>query len=976
MSQVHIVSTDSPSDSLQDLLVDYGRDQILFICPDHISKSSFIRSIQRYQPTGILPSVETLKDVVSRFLGKTDNFSVQAKLILIKTCLNEIKLVGNFWNTSGFYSQFIHVLHLLESNLIDLISYKEWLDGQSGISRDIYPLMDLFLKKKTDLGYVTSADLFSDVSQYEGRLGGAVSLVVLYGFFDIKPYEAQVFKKLFFQPQLYFIQDSYSFISTYIYEQAKHTPVQIEPLQLTADEVIKEQECLRFHSVYEETGYMVKEICRLVAEDNVVLDDVAIVVGHQHGYRELLETWFNHLGLFTPVQSVDIDQTPIFMFVSSFLTIVSSDFSLDSVSKFLYTPLVKSISVDGAHKPVRPEVLEQLAPILKLNTKNEFWVDVLNKMSEGDDLFSGVTDEIKSFIDSHQSMIFEQISIVNVIYGWVNEFKNCQTPHDYLEQLKQVSDLFGVLDLLSNRSEEMDEQGINSFVELMECIETFISNYLRINGSDVSKNCSGEDVFLGELGLFLNEIALLRDPDLTLDTILVSPQQAYYLNKPFVFIPGCIEGGWPWDDEDLHFFPKEARCLSKQKSSFLKSKNMFAHLLMSDHVMISFPLFINNVETIPSQFIPDTFSKRDIDTGVMTKKGLFLSKFESLSAGAVKKNKDEVYVDNINEDSTPVSLMAGATKQANQSLVYSVSQLETYQKCPHLYYYRYILKEIPFEDGFEEISASQWGIVIHHVCYEIFKQMKESHKAFSYKSEEHAKEIKEFVTKIATDVFESYEKPSFYWAIKKVILFGDERHPGLIDEFIRTEQNWTVDVEPILFEFSFGKQAPHSVQLSKDDMLNVTGQIDCVLESKNGELVILDYKTGSVIPTAADIKTMRNLQLSLYYLVLKSVYPEKSLVGGIFYQLKDAEKVDKKIVFSKKEAKKELFGLGRERPFEWKDDFDQTVKDHLRHVKYHIQDGFFSPDSHDILPEMKSKRPFACKFCPYTIVCRYKGRFN
>ena len=94
-------------------------------------------------------------------------------------------------------------------------------------------------------------------------------------------------------------------------------------------------------------------------------------------------------------------------------------------------------------------------------------------------------------------------------------------------------------------------------------------------------------------------------------------------------------------------------------------------------------------------------------------------------------------------------------------------------------------------------------------------------------------------------------------------------------------------MEPILFEFSFGKQTPHSVQLSKDETLNVTGQIDCVLESKNGELVILDYKTGSVIPTAADIKTMRNLQLSLYYLVLKSVYPEKSLVGGIFYQLKD-----------------------------------------------------------------------------------------
>jgi hypothetical protein len=973
VSQVHIVSTDSPSDILQDLLVDYGRDQILFICPDHISKSSFIRSVQRYQPTGILPSVETLKDVVSRFLGKTDNFPIQAKLILIKTCLNEIKLVGNFWNTSGFYSQFIHVLQLLESNLIELISYKEWLDGQSGISGDIYPLMDLFLKKKKALGYVTSVDLFTGAVHDEGLIGGRVSLVVLYGFFDIKPYEAQVFKKLFFHPQLYFIQDSHSFISTYIYEQAKRTPVQIEPLQLTDDDEIKDRECLRFHSVYEETGYMVKEICRMVAEDNVVLDDVAIVVGHQHGYRELFETWFNHLGLSSSVQAADMDQTPIFMFVSSFLSIVLSDFSLDSVSKFLYSPLVKSISIDGSHKVVRPDVLEQLAPILKLNTQNEFWIDVLNKMSEGDDLFSGLTDEIKSFIDSQQSMIFEQISIVNVIFGWVNEFKKCEKPYDYLSQLKQVIDMFGVLDLLSNRSDEMDEQGINSFVDLMECIEEFISNYLRINRAQERNHFSGESNFLPELLLFLNEISLLREPDRKLDTVLVSPQQAYYLNKPFVFIPGCIEGVWPWDDEDLHFFPKEARCLSKQKSSFLKSRNMFSHLLTSSHVMISFPLFINNVETILSQFIPDTFVQRDIETGVMTKKGRFLSNFETLSIHGFQKDRVNLDSRMVNENSHLAEL---SKKEPNQSLVYSVSQLETYQKCPHLYYYRYILKEIPFEEGFEEISASQWGIVIHHICYEIFKKMKESRKTFSYRSEEHAKEIKEFVIKIATEVFESYEKPSFYWAIKKVILFGDERHPGLIDEFIRTEHNWTVDVEPILFEFSFGKQAPHSVRLSENETLNVTGQIDCVLESKNGELVILDYKTGSVIPTAADIKTMRNLQLSLYYLVLKSVYPEKSLVGGIFYQLKDAEKVDKKIVFSKKEAKKELFGLGRERPFEWKDDFDQAVKDHLRQVKHHIQDGFFSPNSHDILPEMKSKRPFACKFCPYTIVCRYKGRFK
>ena len=75
-------------------------------------------------------------------------------------------------------------------------------------------------------------------------------------------------------------------------------------------------------------------------------------------------------------------------------------------------------------------------------------------------------------------------------------------------------------------------------------------------------------------------------------------------------------------------------------------------------------------------------------------------------------------------------------------------------------------------------------------------------------------------------------------------------------------------------------------------------------------------------------------------------------------------------------AKKEVFELGRKRPYTWDDFFFTTIETVLVQLKAHIDNAKFSYDFYPNpnLTPLKRQQS-ACRYCGYRLVCRYSKRF-
>ena len=140
---------------------------------------------------------------------------------------------------------------------------------------------------------------------------------------------------------------------------------------------------------------------------------------------------------------------------------------------------------------------------------------------------------------------------------------------------------------------------------------------------------------------------------------------------------------------------------------------------------------------------------------------------------------------------------------------------------------------------------------------------------------------------------------AYIWQVQANFLFGQGDQPGLLNQFIEHECNTPIPLKTTAFELPFTeKELTLTHPQNPSQKLPLKGIIDAVLtDAPHTHALILDYKTGSTLPTAADIKTFRSLQLPLYSLALKKIYPKTHMVGAMIYQLKSQTKLGKSMPF-------------------------------------------------------------------------------
>lgn len=210
--------------------------------------------------------------------------------------------------------------------------------------------------------------------------------------------------------------------------------------------------------------------------------------------------------------------------------------------------------------------------------------------------------------------------------------------------------------------------------------------------------------------------------------------------------------------------------------------------------------------------------------------------------------------------------------------IYSVTELETYAKCPFQYFIdnvlRFSIKEDEIED---ELSGLEKGSLLHDVLFEFYNNRRNQKKPLIGQCDEEA--FKAAETELNALLNRKAKEQRNRRKEKLIVennLFWEtdiDKLKVALHKWLKAERTNDLPTMPRYFEVNFGKthkseRGPRDNELSRDEpifirdvrMTGVIDRIDIGTDSFN----IIDYKTGSSTIRMRDIREGRSLQLPVY----------------------------------------------------------------------------------------------------------------
>ncbi len=301
-----------------------------------------------------------------------------------------------------------------------------------------------------------------------------------------------------------------------------------------------------------------------------------------------------------------------------------------------------------------------------------------------------------------------------------------------------------------------------------------------------------------------------------------------------------------------------------------------------------------------------------------------------------------------------------------KSRPYSISQLETYAKCPYKYFAERILKLEEIEEPTEEVEALEMGSVLHNIFYEFYKELKDMGIILYGCSENEFKKAQDLLFSIAEKKISeaNFKSPLSFYEKEKILGLNNRKEKSILFEFLKQERLNSEGFIPEFLEVGFGKvvdneNLPESIKNLKAKGVLIRGKIDRIdLNSDSNEFKVIDYKLGGRKPASDDLKSGISLQLPLYMYAakelikaqLKKDYQE---VGAAIYSLKYKDKnfgrLPVKDLSSDKRTTKEII--------------DICLHSVEKYVEL-ISSGKFH------LTQLQDREGKVCGFCGFRSICR------
>lgn len=207
--------------------------------------------------------------------------------------------------------------------------------------------------------------------------------------------------------------------------------------------------------------------------------------------------------------------------------------------------------------------------------------------------------------------------------------------------------------------------------------------------------------------------------------------------------------------------------------------------------------------------------------------------------------------------------------------VWSPTSLEKFGTCPYYFYLASALDLEPREAPEEGYDSAQLGSMLHRIL------------ELTYGRAPNPEDLAELLSTLegaAKEVFDSAPdrhgfRPTPLWEMQRGELLEK------LGETVTKLHAASNGYKPIRFEARYGFETPPLVVKSSAGDISLHGVIDRVDRNEEGELRIVDYKTGSSGYSPDDLVEGRRLQLPLYAAAAEQVLHLGRVVDGFYWAI-------------------------------------------------------------------------------------------
>ncbi len=730
------------------------------------------------------------------------------------------------------------IVHELINTYDDVFDY-DLIDSDK--INDLKMIYEKYEENILDKGLINYRMLFEDVlknNNFSGRY-------LFAGFSLFNNMELSLLKKIGNDADLCILLDRVC--NDVLYEELK----QIDGnFSFSYDDVLNGSYYVKaLNDVSDEVSFVSNDIASKLYNNKACYDDFLIVTNNTDNYLPYIELFFNH-----PYACDKTTGLLTSKFLNTFIKVLNGDFSCGTFINILKMDV---LNVDEKmayliynyvyHYDIYDD--DFYVPF----NRNYYSKDVLDKINEVKDL------------------------IINPIRCLALNVVNSNDKTEILRYLYTYLSEEGILDNLYLK----DEVGCNSLINLLESINNNLDLNTDLNVIiDVLENA---DLTSKEKSFMQNCVTISN------------LKNACFEDKKFVYLIGA--------DTILSDFKLNGLiCFNDVLKGFLIDKvnnheNYEKYLffkVLSLNGIISYPKLGSDLRLKDGSPLLDLISKKDYDTGKIYDKNMLINDY----AIRLSKNEIDVVLDDdfrfINESNKhDLNYMVNKNiirKIYGDTLSVTPSKMESYAKCPFMFYVNYILNVNADEkDLFDNRKI---GSLVHFVLEKIIsnditKVNEETIDDFVYKyAILYLKQNDILITNVINYVVKLVCK-----SVKEVI-------KNIIKELDIS------NFKPLYVEFGINDESLVKPVLIKLDDANlklsgIVDRLDVCCDNDNFYFRVIDYKTGDKKFRLDDVLDGLNMQMLLYMLTInkesykltnKKVYPSAVLYYPAFLKSQKASR--------------------------------------------------------------------------------------
>jgi ATP-dependent helicase/nuclease subunit B len=757
------------------------------------------------------------------------------------------------------------------------------------------------------------------------------------------------------------------------------------------------------------------------------LSKICVATYRPQLYAKLFREAFDRFGI--PANVTDrysLDQSPFVVALLSLLDVHERNFRLRDIMRALSSPYLIVPSGDAS---IDAGNLYEVGTRLKIPAGRTSWNQrIEQRLASLREELSAAEGEIEEAALRHEETLLRRVmKDIASLSALLQRFGSRMTAQQFRDRvLSLLKELRVVECILKVSPSAVGQEQIEKDTRAYEKFISFLDEFLEILALERGESTFEPlSYFVDRLRSAVSDVRYNVRQRYGRGVVVTSFDETRGLRFEIMVMVGLVDGEFPPAYQPEIFF-SSARRQRDERYHLTEHRYLFYQALTNfeERLYLTVPRFDGETQIVPSSFVealmnvvvlddlraglPEEFSKRIYSEhdllyhfgGLGTNAaggdraeahappGITKELLDCLDhmRHALEVERSRTILNALPEYNGTILEHAGAEHKAAldqlREGLYSVTQLESYGRCPFQYFADRILRlnVIPeIEDG---VSPLERGGILHEILFEFYldRRTRALTPLFACDGAEFERAVADLfeIARRRLAGLDAIADP--FWEFDKEAILGSGNRKGMLKELLEMERESKVGVKPAYFEAIFGSRsrpgenADPSLRIDEPvsaGRVRLRGKIDRI-DVGEKSFRIIDYKTGAKLPDRRDIDLGMSLQLPVYLRVVEEMLAAKDSVGrtgaaGIYYWLRDP--VEQKLGIGSAEHLEEAFLARKQKQLvETDKDLKEIVDQAVRFVNDYVDR--IARGEFPVEPKVPEK---VCPTCSFGTVCRIRA---